>query len=356
MDTKRNILFSCSHKTFQAELVDLVVERVLSELKCGHHLVACKYPIGIDPHVTNLISLINSDSNDVQFVGICGPSGIGKTTVAKAVYNQILSKFYRHSFLSDIKEQAMQSKGLASLQKQLLKDISKIEIDIGDHHVGKTLIKQMLCNEKVLLVLDSVDSKEQLDALVGELDWFGKGSEVIITAREQHILQVAKVGKDKIYRLQNLNPTNSLQLFSWHAFSEREPPNDYMQLSQDVVRCLGGFPLTIEVLGSYLLDIRDKEVWESTLQKLKEIPDEEVERMLKISYDNLEDECQKSMFLDSACFFIGWEKETIISIWEACGYHPRFTMHTLLKSTLQGSFSIPSFYVEVVQMEELSFA
>ncbi|XP_042483890.1 disease resistance protein RPV1-like isoform X2 [Macadamia integrifolia] len=318
----------------QAELVELVVKRVLGELVNTTHLALCKYPIGINSPLNNVLSLLDIGSNDVQFVGICGFGGIGKTTIVKAVYNDIFLNFNRHSFLSDVKEQAMQGMGLVSLQKQLLKDIFRMDIDIANYHRGKKLIEERLCKEKVLLVLDDVDNQEQIDALAGELNWFGQGSRIIITTRDEHILNVAKISKDKTYWPQVLDHKESLQLFSLHAFSMDQPPNDYIQLSYDVACYSGGLPLTLEVLGSYLADITDKELWESTLQKLKKIPHERVQRRLKISYDNLEDHYQKAIFLDAACFFIGWDKETLISIWEACGYFPKSAIIRLIKRSL----------------------
>ncbi|XP_042482188.1 disease resistance protein RPV1-like isoform X2 [Macadamia integrifolia] len=318
----------------QAESVELVVKKVLSELVSSTHLAECKNRIDMDSRVNDLLSLLSIGSNDVQFVGICGFGGIGKTTIAKAVYNCILSTFNKHSFLSDVREQAMQYMGIVSLQKRLLKDIFKIDFDIGDFHGRKKLIEERVCKEKVFLVLDDVDSKEQICALAGGLNWFGQGSRVIITTRDEHILNMAKVNKDKIYRPLLLDHEDSLQLFSWHAFQSEQPPEEYMQLSRDVAIHSGGLPLTLEVFGSYLSDLSDKDEWECTLQTLKEIPLEQVQRRLKISYDNLENDYQKSIFLDAACFFIGWEKETIISIWDALGYNPKSVIHILIKRSL----------------------
>ncbi|XP_043687826.1 disease resistance protein Roq1-like [Telopea speciosissima] len=186
--------------------------------------------------------------------------------------------------------------------KRLLKDVIKRDIEVGDHHRGEKLIEQSLCEEKVLIVLDDVDSHEQVDALASALNWFGRGRRVIPTTRDEHILNVIKIDKDKIYSPQELDHKNSLQLFRLHAFSRDPPPEDYMKISH--VECYsGGWPLTLEVLGSYLLDISGKEKWESTLQKLKEIPLEKVQR--RLSYDNLEDDYLKTIFLDAAYFFIG---------------------------------------------------
>ncbi|XP_042484082.1 disease resistance protein RUN1-like [Macadamia integrifolia] len=101
----------------QAEIVNLVAKRVLDELVSSTQLDECQYPIGVDSCVKDLLSLLSIDSNDVQFIGIYGSSGNGKTTIAEAAYNCILSTFNRHSFISDVSKQAVQSMGRVSLQK-----------------------------------------------------------------------------------------------------------------------------------------------------------------------------------------------------------------------------------------------
>ncbi|XP_043697554.1 disease resistance protein RPV1-like [Telopea speciosissima] len=326
-------------------MVELVVQRVLRELD-STPLDECKHPIGIDSHVDKLLPLLHVGSEDVRFEAICGMGGLGKTTIAKAVYNRIFRSFNGSCFLTDVREEASQgNKGLVSLQKRLLQDIFKRNYGISSVSRGSKLISERLHRENILLILDDVDDHDQLDALAGGIFWFGQGSRVIITTRDDHNLNVHKVKKGiQIYKPEELNFGNSLQLFSLHAFSNNEPPENYKQFSHEVVRYAGGLPLTLEVLGSFLID-KNEEEWEDTLERLKDILDDKVfgksiksydDKVfgkLMISYNKLGDP-EKTIFLDVACHFIGWEVEEAISLWEACELQPRLAIKELIQKHL----------------------
>lgn len=58
----------------------------------------------------------------------------------------------------------------------------------------------------------------------------------------------------------------------------------------------------------------DLEIWESTLRKLAAIPNTQVLEKLKISYDSLQDDYDRNLFLDIACSFIGKKKSVAITI------------------------------------------
>ena len=63
-----------------------------------------KYPVGIQSCVQEVKDLLGVDGNGRRVVGIWGTSGIGKTTIAKAVYNAIAHKFQGRCFLADVRE------------------------------------------------------------------------------------------------------------------------------------------------------------------------------------------------------------------------------------------------------------
>jgi hypothetical protein len=53
---------------------------------------------------------------------------------------------------------------------------------------GENAIKKRLYMKKVLLIIDDVDEQDQLEALSGELAWFGLESRTIIATRDEHLL------------------------------------------------------------------------------------------------------------------------------------------------------------------------
>jgi hypothetical protein len=106
---------------------------------------------------------------------------------------------------------------------------------------------------------------EQLDALCGSYKWFGRGSRIIITTRDKHILRESRV--DEIYTMKDMDETESTELFSWHAFKQVSRIKDFSEISGKVVEYCGRLPLALEVLGRYLYGRKIPE-WKCVLEKL----------------------------------------------------------------------------------------
>jgi len=98
------------------------------------------------------------------------------------------------------------------------------------------------------------------------------------------------------------------------------------------VEC-GGLLLALEVLGSYLFD-RQVTEWECVLEKLKRIPNDQVQKRLKISYDGLNDDTERDMFLDIAFFFIGMDRNDVMDILNGCGLFAEIGISVLVERSL----------------------
>ncbi|XP_024197831.1 disease resistance protein RUN1-like [Rosa chinensis] len=213
-------------------------------------------------------------------VGIWGPGGIGKTTIAKDVFNSIRHEFEESCLLADVR-----SNGLDQLQKTILLDIlgdSKLKVRSADE--GVSLIKTMMRNKKVLLILDDVSHSSQLQKLVPSPDCFGPGSRILITTRDEHWLIAHQV--DKVYKVNLLDYPHALELFSLHAFRRSGPPSNYLKLAQRAICYAQGLPLALVVLGSHLLG-RSRDEWEAILDSCKGAPQMEIQDVLRLSYDAL---------------------------------------------------------------------
>ncbi|CAN4081159.1 unnamed protein product [Withania somnifera] len=264
---------------YESRFIQQITEVILWELN-RKYLDIAKYPIGIDSRAKHLYSLLCKRQDDVRFIGIYGAGGIGKTTIAKAIFNQIFQHFEGCCFLADIREEASEKHdGLVTLQEELLcETLGNTNFIVGNVNSGVDLIKEKLCSKKVLIVLDDVDHKCQLESLAGAQDWFGSGSRVIITTRDEILLNTVKV--DEKYKASELNNDESLHLFSWHAFENPVPSRDYGEISKDIVAYIGGLPSALIAMGSSLFG-KHKPVWRSTFEKLKQFPRDEYWRKLR---------------------------------------------------------------------------
>ncbi|XP_070661915.1 disease resistance protein RPV1-like isoform X2 [Malus domestica] len=291
----------------EAEVIRKIIEEIIMKwLPRTNELNVAEHPIEIKSRILRIINhLSGGGSNKVVMVGIWGMGGWGKTTAAKAIYNQIHGEFQSKIFLDDIRD-ATSKHGLVYLQKKLVSAILKSKRQIRSVGEGIELIKQEFQHRRVLLIMDNVDKGDQLNAIAGNQDWFGPGSRIIITTRDKHLLK--KV--DEIYEVQKLNDGEALKLFSWHAFGNNWPDEGYLQISEKFVSYCKGLPLALKTLGSLLLK-RPIEEWESQLETLD--PDGEIIEQLKISFQGLTEK-QKAIFLDISCFFIGWNKEYVAKV------------------------------------------
>jgi ABC-type glutathione transport system ATPase component len=144
--------------------------------------------VGIDSRVEVLNGFIGEEVGEAIFIGICGMGGIGKTTIARVVYDSFRWQFKGSCFLANVREVFAEKDGPRRLQKQLLYEILMERANICDSSRGIEMIKRRLQHKKILVVLDDVDDHKQLESLAAESKWFGPGSRIIITSRDKHVL------------------------------------------------------------------------------------------------------------------------------------------------------------------------
>lgn len=78
-----------------------------------------QHPIGIESRVERIKTSLKSETScEVRVLGMYGMGGIGKTTLANAVYSHISEEFEGSCRLLNIRESPEQPNGLTFLQKK----------------------------------------------------------------------------------------------------------------------------------------------------------------------------------------------------------------------------------------------
>uniref|UniRef100_A0A7N0V5E4 TIR domain-containing protein n=1 Tax=Kalanchoe fedtschenkoi TaxID=63787 RepID=A0A7N0V5E4_KALFE len=334
MESAANLVGFCLQNQangYEVQFIKLIIKEVVRRLD-ARQLDVPKYMIGAESELVLRISRwLRNESLEVEVGIIHGPGGVGKTTIAKVVYNGNYGRFESSSFLANVRAAYMKDIEFICLQEQLIRNVTgdrKIKIDsISD---GRQKIKKVIGTKKILVVLDDVDEVE-FGKMFDCPDWFFPGSKILITSQNRNFL----ISDKSIARFEGflLDEEESVNLFAYHAFGQAHPPQDYRDISMKFIKYCGGLPLALEVVASSLRSVRF-EKWELHYAKLSDYLDENVLNVLMLSYDSLPDSAVKDLFLHIVFFMVGRKKEYVLKILDGCGLHGEIGLDILIGKCL----------------------
>ncbi|XP_061984307.1 disease resistance protein RPV1-like isoform X1 [Populus nigra] len=311
---------------YEAQFVQSIVENVLKNLDPKIFYVPLHF-IGRDALVQDINSWLQDGSHGAAIALLYGIGGVGKTAIAKSVFNQNYYKFEGKSFLSNFR-----SKDIVCLQRQLLFDILNKTVEINDPDEGILKIKHALCCRRTLIVLDDVDKRDQFNKIIVMQNWLCKGSKIIVTTRNKGLFSANDIQWVR-YKVELLDDEKSLELFNWNAFGQANPVDGFVEDSWRIVHHCNGLPLALGVIGSSLSG-KGRGIWESALQQMEVILNFEVQKVLRISYDFLDGDYPKNLFLDIACFFNGMHVNDAVRILDGLDKGARFGIDNLIDRCL----------------------
>ncbi|GER53589.1 disease resistance protein [Striga asiatica] len=277
---------------------------------------------GDDSFMNDVMDKLINQQSSRWIIAIAGMGGIGKTTLAKRIYEHplVVEQF-------DIRRWATVSQEFDS--KRILVEVldcltmGNEDSECEYEELGQKLY-QSLYGRRYLIVMDDIWSMEAWDGVKRFFPNNNDGSKVLITTRLSNVaLQLD--GPDYI-QMRFLNQDESWNLLRRCVFHEQECPPELEEIGKEIARNCRGLPLSIVVIGGFLAKSEQKhENWKHILDNLSPIvnleKDEHSFRILKLSYNQL------PVHLKPCFLYMGMFPEdhrihvpTLLKLWVAEGF------------------------------------
>ncbi|XP_031253810.1 putative disease resistance RPP13-like protein 1 [Pistacia vera] len=283
--------------------------------------------IGRDDDEAKILDMLLTDEAgdaDVRVISIWGMGGIGKTTLAQKLYNEVSTQnFHLHSWVC-----VSHDFDVLRISKTILESVTCNSCDLSDLNAVQLQLSRAISRRKYLLVLDDVWSIDYGLWQVLKSPFMGgeRGSRIVLTTRNKDV--ALTVGNGETYHLNLLSYDDCWDIFENHVGGSRViaglPKLELIR--EKVVEKCGGLPLAARTLGGLLRHKRRGDEWvkllDSKLWDLSEKTD--ILTVLKLSYLHLPSHL-KRCFAYCSIFPKNYKiyKEQLVYLWMAQGYiHP----------------------------------
>ncbi|CAM0907727.1 unnamed protein product [Alopecurus aequalis] len=269
--------------------------------------------------VAELIKMLIQDGGCISMpiqlktVSIVGPGGMGKTTLAKQVYQELKWQFDCRAFIS-----ISHNTNIMNILSTILSAVTYHDYDITEARSIQHVISEIndfLARKRYIIVVDDICNVETWDVIKRVFPKNSRSCTIITTTRISDVADSCRSSfNGHVYNIRPLNMLHSRQLFHRRLFSSKDHCPSYLEdASNQILKKCDGLPLAIIVISG-LLASKDRtvDIWNQVIDSLGcalEINHsvESVMKILSLSYFDL------PPHLKSCLLYMGiYPKDTII--------------------------------------------
>nr|UBY07390.1 NBS-LRR disease resistance protein [Dasypyrum villosum] len=216
-------------------------------------LVAMKDPVGVEDCMKELEEWVIKDKNTSGVLFVVGFGGVGKTTIATALYRKFGDQF-DHRAMVNVSQSSDINAVLTNIKKQVMPQSSSQKQESAKGMLGRLNCwsrRHLKGSSRYLILVDDVWSTAMWNQIRKSLPAGKQGSRIIVTTRFQAVATTrGGGGADHTRKVSPLGVEESERLFK-QAFSESKG-SEVDKVPKEVWKMCGGLPLAIVIMAGHV--------------------------------------------------------------------------------------------------------
>ncbi|KAG8388750.1 hypothetical protein BUALT_Bualt02G0157800 [Buddleja alternifolia] len=280
--------------------------------------------VGFSNDLIHLKDRLTGQQSNLEIIPIVGMGGIGKTTLARNVYDDlfVISHFDTRAWITISQEYSVRGILLGLLGCVIDTPTDEMLQELNNKLAVR--LHKILSGQRYLIVLDDIWSIKAWDDVMMFFPNDDNGSRIMVTTRETNVADYV-CSNALHHKMRLLNDRESWNLLREKVFLQETCPPELEQVGKQIAKNCGGLPLALHVIGGTLSQTKKTiEFWEQVADNVSSAVADKDERFLKIlslSYNHLPNHL-RPCFLYMGAFPEDYEirASKLIKLWIAEGF------------------------------------